>query len=262
MSNNRLNPAGLLASYFVTSKITGLFVLACLLFGLVGILYTPREENPQIVVPGADIIVELPGASPEEIDTAMTDFGFAMGPYQVYDLAGLDISWATNKRRAATRPAIERYIPILDRICEEGWFGRKTGRGFYKYNEGSRKPEPDPEVDAIIAACATASGITQREISDAVIIERCLYTLINEGARVLADGIALRASDIDLVWINGYGFPRWRGGPMFWAGSRGLGEIHARIKTFDKAHDFWSPAPLLIELAEAGESFTDWDNRQ
>ncbi len=199
------------------------------------------------------------GASPRQVDTVLVEFGLPMGPFAVRDLAGLDIGWANRKARAHLRKPRERYSRIGDEICERGWFGQKTGRGFYRYGEGSRAPMPDSEVDAIIKRCAQDSGIERRDISAQEILERCLYAVVNEGARVLEEGIALRAGDVDLVWINGYGFPSWRGGPMFWADQVGLKEVLERISAFDRAHDFWSPAPLLETLVKEGKSFTQWD---
>ena len=199
------------------------------------------------------------GASPQQVDRVLLEFGMAMGVFAVRDLAGLDISWAKRKANAHLRKPDERYSRIGDAICERGWFGQKTGRGFYLYEEGGRTPTPDPEVDAIIAECAKENGIEQREISDEEIIARCLYPIINEGARELEEGIALRASDIDLVWINGYGFPRWRGGPMCWADRIGLDKVLEQVKAFDQQHQFWAPSDLLVKLVEDGKSFADWD---
>ena len=199
------------------------------------------------------------GATPGQVDEALVDFGFPMGPFAVRDLAGLDIGWANRQATAHLRKPGERYSRIGDIICEEGWFGQKTGKGFYLYEAGSRAPLPNPAVEKIIARTAAEDGIARREIGEEEIIERCLYACVNEGAKILEEGIALRASDIDLVWINGYGFPRWRGGPMFWAGGRGLAGVLETLRGFDAVHDFWSPAPLLTRLAEAGKSFVDFD---
>ena len=202
------------------------------------------------------------GAAPEQVDKALVDFGMPMGPFAVRDLAGLDIGWARRKSVAHLRNAGARYSTVGDSICERGWFGQKTGRGFYRYEEGSRTPIPDPEVAALVAETAAAAGIARREIADEEIVARCLYAVVNEGARILEEGIALRASDVDLVWINGYGFPRWRGGPLFWAGQVGLADVLTRIRVFDEAHDFWQPADLLVALAEAGRTFDDWDKEK
>ena len=199
------------------------------------------------------------GASPVEIDIALTGFGMAMGPCAVADLAGLDVSWRKRKADAHLRDPSKRYSAVADRLCERGRFGQKTGAGFYRYEPGSRAPIPDPEVDALIAEIAAESGINRRTIDANEIVERCLYPLVNEGARILDEGIALRASDIDLVWINGYGFPRWRGGVMHWADAVGLDAVHSAIARFDESQDFWEPAPLLSRLASEGKGFADVD---
>ena len=199
------------------------------------------------------------GASPTEIDAALTGFGMAMGPCAVADLAGLDVSWRKRKADAHLRDPSKRYSAVADRLCERGRFGQKTGAGYYRYEPGSRTPIPDPEVDALIAEVAAESGIERRAIGADEIVQRCLYHLVNEGARVLEDGIALRASDIDIVWINGYGFPRWRGGVMHWADHVGLDAIHTTIAGFNESQDYWEPAPLLGQLAAEGKSFADFD---
>ncbi|MDD9991312.1 MAG: 3-hydroxyacyl-CoA dehydrogenase NAD-binding domain-containing protein [Rhodospirillales bacterium] len=199
------------------------------------------------------------GASPTEIDAALTGFGMAMGPCAVADLAGLDVSWRKRKADAHLRDPSKRYSAVADRLCERGRFGQKTSAGYYRYEPGSRTPIPDPEVDALIAEVAAESGIERRAIGTDEIVQRCLYHLVNEGARVLEDGIALRASDIDIVWINGYGFPRWRGGVMHWADQVGLDAIHATIAGFNESQDYWEPAPLLGRLAAEGKGFADFD---
>ncbi len=199
------------------------------------------------------------GASPAEIDSALTGFGMAMGPCAVADLAGLDVSWRKRKADAHLRDPAKRYSAVADRLCELGRFGQKTGAGYYRYEPGSRTPEPDPEVDALIAEVAAESGIDRRSIGADEIVERCLYPLVNEGARILDEGIALRAGDIDIVWINGYGFPRWRGGVMHWADEIGLDAVHGTIARLDASHDHWEPAPLLSRLADEGRRFADLD---
>ncbi|MDA0784838.1 MAG: 3-hydroxyacyl-CoA dehydrogenase NAD-binding domain-containing protein [Proteobacteria bacterium] len=204
-----------------------------------------------------DFVVEE-GAFPQDVDRVMEDFGFRMGPFRVSDLAGLDISWAIEKRRAETRPADERYSPLLGRICERGRFGQKTGAGWYRY-EG-RNALPDAEIEALIVARSDEMGITRRKVSDEEILQRCIYQLINEGAKILEEGVAIRASDIDVVWLHGYGFPRRRGGPMFYADMVGLPEIVATMDRYRAEWgDTWGPATLLRELAAAGSSFKDWD---
>ncbi|MEO0978204.1 MAG: 3-hydroxyacyl-CoA dehydrogenase NAD-binding domain-containing protein [Pseudomonadota bacterium] len=198
----------------------------------------------------------MDGASPEEIDRAITGFGFAMGPYQVADLAGLDISWAANKRRAATRPAEERYIPIADEICEQGWFGRKTGQGFYVYDtDGAR---PNPEALAIIDAERAKAGVTPRSFSEDEIVSRFVTAMILEATRVLEEGIALRPVDIDAVFLFGYGFPRFRGGPMHTADQVGAAELVRRIETYAQEDSYyWQVPALLRKRAEDGGTFAE-----
>ncbi|MGE8656365.1 MAG: 3-hydroxyacyl-CoA dehydrogenase NAD-binding domain-containing protein [Achromobacter sp.] len=203
----------------------------------------------------ADMMME-DGASPYEIDAAVRDFGYPMGPYQMADLAGGDIGWATRKRRAATRDPALRYVQIPDRLCERGWFGQKTGRGFYLYPDGARHGTPDPEVLAIIDAERQRAGVTPRPFSAEDIQRRYLAAMINEAANVLHQGIALRPSDIDMVFLSGYGFPRHRGGPMHYADRVGLANVLADIRAYAKEDPaFWKPSPLLVELAEAGRDF-------
>jgi 3-hydroxyacyl-CoA dehydrogenase len=200
------------------------------------------------------------GAWPEDIDRALEAYGFAMGPFAVFDLAGLDIAWAGRKRRAATRDPRERYVAVADRLCELGRFGRKTGRGWYLYPEGAKKPVPDPEVHALIGAEAAAKGIARRTVSGEEIVGRALATMVNVAAQILAEGMALRASDVDLVLANGYGFPSYRGGPLFAADARGLAAVLTDVEAMHRAAGFGSePAPLLVELAKAGSSFAAWD---
>jgi 3-hydroxyacyl-CoA dehydrogenase len=198
------------------------------------------------------------GATPAQVDSALVAFGMPMGPFAVRDLAGLDIGWARRKSVAHLRNPQERYSRIGDELCERGCFGQKTGRGFYLYEKGSRTPSPNPDLEDIIRGTGDAAGIKRREISDEEIVERCFYQVINEAARVLEEGIALRSSDIDLAWIAGYGFPRWRGGPLFWSSQIGLDRILARVRHFDTEHDFWSPARLLIRMAQQGKTFSDF----
>ena len=203
----------------------------------------------------ADYLME-DGASPYEIDAAVRGFGFAMGPFQVTDLAGGDIGWATRKRRAATRDPKARYVEIADRICERGWFGQKTGRGFYLYPEGARVGQPDPEVLAIVDAERAKKGITPRSFTADEIMRRYMAAMVNEGAKVVAEGIALRPLDVDVTFVAGYGFPRHRGGPMKWADMTGLDKVLADIQAFAKEDPlFWKPAPLLEQLVAEGRNF-------
>lgn len=203
----------------------------------------------------ADLMME-DGASPYDIDAAVRGFGYPMGPYQVADLAGGDIGWATRKRRAATRDPRLRYVQIADRLCERGWFGQKTGRGYYLYPDGARTGTPDPEVLAIIDAERERAGIAPRPFSHEEIIRRYLAAMINEAANVLREGIALRPLDIDVVFLSGYGFPRYRGGPMHYADQIGLARILADIREFaPQDPHFWQPSALLIELVDSGRDF-------
>jgi 3-hydroxyacyl-CoA dehydrogenase len=203
----------------------------------------------------ADAMME-DGASPYQIDAAVRAFGFPMGPFQVVDLAGGDIGWAARKRRAATRDPAARYVQIADRLCERGWFGQKTGRGFYLYSEGSRSGTPDPEVEAIIDAERARAGITPRSFTDDEIIHRYMAAMINEGANVVHERIALRPLDVDVTFLYGYGFPRYRGGPMKYADTVGLPKILADIREFAKEDPlFWKASPLLVELVERGADF-------
>lgn len=203
----------------------------------------------------ADYIME-DGASPYEIDEAVRGFGYPMGPFQVTDLAGGDIGWATRKRRAATRDPKARYVEVADRICENGWFGQKTGRGFYLYPQGARVGQPDPEVLAIVDAERAKKGVTPRKFTPEEIMRRYMAAMVNEGAKVVQEGIALRPLDVDVTFISGYGFPRYRGGPMKWADMQGLDKILADIKAFEQEDPlFWKPAALLEQLVAEGKNF-------
>lgn len=192
----------------------------------------------------------LEGATPAQVDKVFTDFGWPMGPFQMHDLAGLDISWRNRKARGET-------ALIADWLCEQGRYGQKTGRGFYLYENGSRTPVPDPEVEDVIARKRAEVGIEARPISDDEIVERTFYPMINEGAKILEEGVAARASDIDVVWTNGYGFPVGKGGPMFWAGLRGLPAILESLRRWHgrTGKSVYEPATLLVEKAEAGTGF-------
>jgi len=197
------------------------------------------------------------GASPQQVDGALQAFGMAMGPYRVGDLAGLDIGWATRKRRAA-ESGQPMKPSVADKLCEAGRFGQKTGAGWYRYEAGKRDPIADPFTDELITAHRAAMGITPRKISDEEVVQRCMFALVNEGARILEEGIAARASDVDIVYLNGYGFPLHRGGPMLYADIVGLPNVVRALKRFAAepgADPFWQPAPLLVKLAEAGKGF-------
>ncbi|MDX2031308.1 MAG: 3-hydroxyacyl-CoA dehydrogenase NAD-binding domain-containing protein [Blastocatellia bacterium] len=202
----------------------------------------------------AQFLVEE-GARPQDVDGALYKFGMAMGPLAVGDLAGLDVGWRIRKEHAHLRVPGVRYPLVADALCEMGRYGQKTGAGWYKYDE-NRKAIPDPEVDALIEKLATEAGIPRRAISEDEIIERTQYALINEGAKILEEGIALRAVDIDIIYLNGYGYPAWRGGPMWYADTVGLRKVYDRVCEFHAQHgDLWTPAPLLKQLAEEGKTF-------
>jgi 3-hydroxyacyl-CoA dehydrogenase len=197
------------------------------------------------------------GALPQQIDGALQKFGLAMGPFRMGDLAGLDIGWATRKRKAA-EAGVEMTPVVADKLCEIGRFGQKTGAGWYRYEAGKREPIPDAAVDALIAQHRADAGIVPRRVTDDEVIERCLFALVNEGARILDEGIAVRASDLDIVYLNGYGFPLHRGGPMLYADLVGLPNVVRALRRFAAepgADPSWQPAPLLIQLAEAGRTF-------
>ena len=190
------------------------------------------------------------GALPHEVDAALTGFGFKMGPFAMSDLAGNDISWRSRKARG-------KSAAVADAICERGWFGQKTGRGYYRYPEGARAGERDPEVEALIAEVSASKGVTRRSFTAEEILARLLDPMVNEGARILDEGIATRAGDIDTVWLNGYNWPAWRGGPMRWAESVGLGTIVKRLEqqAVESGDASLEPAPLLRKLAAEGKGF-------
>ena len=202
------------------------------------------------------------GASVEAVDNALYDFGMAMGPLATGDLAGLDVGWRIRKEfRHLQKPGIRQAL-IEDRLCELGRFGQKTGAGWYKYDE-NRKPSPDPQVAALIRQWTSESGISQRQIPAQEIVDRCIYTLVNEGARLLEEGIALRAVDIDIIYLNGYGFPAYRGGPMWYGDTVGLKKVCERVREFQqRLGNWWEPAPLLQRLAQQGKTFAEFSSRQ
>jgi 3-hydroxyacyl-CoA dehydrogenase len=195
----------------------------------------------------AEFLVEE-GASVEDVNGALYDFGMAMGPLAMADLAGIDVGWRIREEsRHLEKPGVRQPL-VADRLYRLGRYGQKTGRGWSKYDE-NRRPSPDPETAALIEQTALEAGIRRRVISREEIVDRCIYALINEGAKLLEEGIALRAVDIDIVYLHGYGFPVWRGGPLFYADTIGLPKVLSRIEEFESAHgsDLWSPAPLLRE---------------
>ena len=223
-------------------------------FGFVGnrMLYGYGRENQFLL---------LEGAAPEYIDEVLTGFGMAMGPNAVGDLAGLDVGYKVRQERTDL-PDDPRYYRIADLLAEQGRYGQKTGAGIFVYEQGSRTPIPDPAVQAMIEAESARLGIERRNIDAQEIIERCIYALVVEGARLLEEKIALRPGDIDVIWANGYGFPRDRGGPMFYADSIGLGRIHARISEFNDRFGsrYWQPPPMLESLAGSGGRFADLED--
>ena len=219
--------------------------------GFVGnrMLYAYRRQS--------DFLLEE-GALPAQIDKVIYDFGMPMGPYAMGDLAGLDVGWRIRQQQAATRPPHLRYSTVADRVCELGRFGQKTGAGWFRYEDGSRTPIPDPIVDELILKVSQENGLTRREVGDQEILERCMYPLVNEGAKILEEGLAQRASDIDVIWMYGYGFPRFRGGPMFWADLVGVQTIYDTMSRLHDEHGDWlKPAPLLKRIAEQGKGFSD-----
>ena len=200
----------------------------------------------------------LEGALPQEVDQALFDFGLAMGPFAMGDLAGLDVGWRIRKRRAEESGAFQDEAGLDDQICEMGRFGQKTNAGWYRYEPGSRIPIPDPEIEKLIKTYCEKRQIQRRPIEKQEILERCMFALVNEGAKILEEGMALRASDIDVIYANGYGFPRYRAGPMLYADMIGLDKVYRAICGYhEKFGDIWEPAPLLKELAEQGKSFSN-----
>ena len=200
------------------------------------------------------------GAFPEQVDKVIYDFGFPMGPFALSDLAGIDVGWRVRQHREPSRPKHLRYSEIADRLYEMGRYGQKTRKGWYNYEEGSRIPMPDPEVVDLVVRTSRELKIDRREISDEEILQRCIYPLINEGARILEEGIVQRASDLDIVWLYGFGFPRYRGGPMFYADSVGLRHVYEVMQGFCEIHEDWlETAPLLERLAREDKTFAEWD---
>ncbi len=202
------------------------------------------------------------GASPQAVDQALFDFGMALGPLATGDLAGLDVGWRIRKEyRHLEKPGIRQPV-VGDRLCELGRYGQKTSAGWYKYDE-NRRAVPDSEVNEMVRQWAIEAGIPQRSISAEEIVERCVYALVNEGARILEEGIAMRAVDIDIIYVYGYGFPSYRGGPMWYADSVGLKNVYQRICALHSQHgELWEPAPLLRRLAEEGKTFAEFTGRQ
>ena len=204
----------------------------------------------------AEYLIEE-GALPQQVDHAIESFGFAMGPFRMCDLAGLDIGWAIRKRRKSEGLVSKRYVSIPDQLCERGWFGQKTGGGYYTYESGSRVPIVNPEVNTIVEKASSEKGITRRTIEANEIVDRLMYALINEGADILAEGVAQRASDIDVIYAAGYGFPRYRGGPMFYAQTIGLSNVVEGIERYsNQSHgEHWQVSPFLSDLVQKNQTF-------
>jgi 3-hydroxyacyl-CoA dehydrogenase len=239
----------------ISKKIGKVGVLVGNCMGFVGNrMFGPYRREAQFLVEE--------GASVAAVDNALYEFGMAMGPLATGDLAGLDVGWRIRKEnRHLQKPGVRQAF-IEDRLCELGRFGQKTGAGWYKYDE-NRKAAPDPEVADLIRQWTSEAGIAQRQISDEEIVQRCIYTLVNEGARLLEEGIALRAVDIDIIYLNGYGFPAYRGGPMWYADTVGLKNVYERIREFqERLGSWWEPAPLLQHLAEQGKTFAEFSATQ
>jgi 3-hydroxyacyl-CoA dehydrogenase len=227
----------------VGRRIAKVPVLVGVCYGFVGnrMLHQRGREAEKLI---------LEGALPHEVDKVLTDFGFPMGPFAMGDLAGLDVGWRIRKGKGVKSA-------VADRICELGRFGQKTGAGYFRYEKGDRTPIPDPDVEKIIVEVASEQGITRRKIGEDEILARLLYPMVNEGAKILEEKIAIRASDIDVIWVYGYGWPVYRGGPMFWADQVGLKTIRDRMNEWRKTQgEDWKPAPLLDRLASEGKTFT------
>jgi 3-hydroxyacyl-CoA dehydrogenase len=237
----KTSPEVIATTMSLAKRINKIAVLVGVCHGFVGnrMLFMRRIEADKML---------LEGATPARIDQVIYDYGFPMGPYAMSDLAGLDIGW---KAEASTGSTVREIL------CESGRRGQKNGRGYYTYDPDSRAATPDPEVESMIAEFGRRQGVEPREVSDQEILERCLYPMVNEGAKILDEGIAIRASDIDVVWINGYGWPVYTGGPMFWADQIGLPEVAARIEHYHATlgGEHWRISPLLARLASEGSSF-------
>lgn len=198
----------------------------------------------------------LEGAYPHQVDAALQGFGFAMGPFRMYDVVGIDLEWRA--RELAGKGQDEPTVQVDNRLCELGRFGQKSRMGYYRYAEGSRQAEQDPQVDALVLQVAQELGFVRREIGAEEILERCLLALVNEGAKILEEGIARSSHDIDLVYLNGYGFPAERGGPMSWADAQGAADIQTRLQYLQAQFgSHWQPAELIRQLAASGQGFAD-----
>jgi 3-hydroxyacyl-CoA dehydrogenase len=197
------------------------------------------------------------GALPHEVDAALKRFGYAMGIFAVHDMAGNDVGWQTRKAQMVTRPNDRRWNDLILKLCDQGRFGQKSGKGWYRYEAGDRAPRRDPGIEQFIVEESARMGITRQPMTEDEILKRCLYGMINEGARLLEQGIALRPSDIDITYLTGYGFPAHQGGPMYLADRIGLDRVLADIKRLHEAYGYWwQPAPLLEKLVAQGRNFS------
>ena len=246
------SPASIARALALTAHIGKIGVVVGNCFGFVGnrMLYAYGRENQLML---------LEGVAPQRIDAVLEGFGMAMGPNAVGDLAGLDVGYRVRRERKDL-PDDARYYRVADLLVEHGRLGQKSGRGMYRYASGARQREVDPEVEPLIRAEAARLGIAPRMHGDEEILKRCLYALINEGAAILGEGVAATPRDIDLIWCNGYGFPRERGGPMAYADSLGLATVYEGIRHFAAKYGarYWSVAPLLAQLAAANSTFAAW----
>lgn len=250
------SPKTIATSMALAKKLGKIGVLVGNCRGFVGNrMFEPYQREAQFLVEE--------GARVEVVDAALVDFGMALGPLAVADLAGLDVAWRIRNEYRHLAAEQLRQPLVLDTLYEQGRYGQKTGAGWYRYPDGGRQPVPDPDVQKLIEDSSKKAGIVRRAISAQEIVERILFALINEGAQILSDGYALRASDIDIIYIHGYGFPAFRGGPMWYADTLGIGQVYERICQFETQHGpQWSPAPLLKILAETGKKFSDIDAEQ
>jgi 3-hydroxyacyl-CoA dehydrogenase len=246
----RTSDQALATGYALAKRLRKIPVQVGVCDGFVGnrMLQRVREAAELLLLDGAEVV---------QIDQVMRDFGYAMGLYETQDMSGLDIAWANRRRQAATRDPERRYSKVQDLVCEAGWLGRKAGRGWYVYEDG--KPVgPNTDVAPLISAEAARHGITRRELADEAVLETLLLALINEAADILEEGIAGSASDVDLVLVHGYGFPRFRGGPLCHADRMGLGLIRDRLAALQETDPaIWKPSPLIDRLADAGQGFLD-----
>jgi 3-hydroxyacyl-CoA dehydrogenase len=240
------SPTAIATSMEIGKKIGKVAVLSRVCPGFIGnrMLAQRRIEADQLV---------LEGATPAQVDSVLYEFGLPMGPYAMSDLAGLDIGWKAETSSGST---------VRELMCESGRRGQKNGRGYYTYDPETRAATPDPEVVEMIREFAIAKGFEQREVTDQEVLERCLYPMVNEGAKILDEGVAIRGSDVDVVWVNGYGWPVYRGGPMHWADSIGLAEVADRIRRYSDTlgGKHWMLSPLLARLADEGGKLSQFSN--